>query len=93
MAVWIPRGECSPLALTFFGGELRMVAAADSQSKTAQVLIDDWIIFDAGTRLAKLLVELRAALERVLAQKMCVPSMQLSQNPVIQAVSNALAHG
>jgi len=84
--------ECTPLALAFFGGNLRMVPAADSPSGSAQVLIDGWITFDAGTRLANLLVGLRDALDHVVAQKFNSPSTPLASHPVMQAVCHALAN-
>ena len=77
--------DVSPLALVFFGSEVHATASN-------QITVDQWIRFEASSRLAHLLVGLRKALDVLVGRKLTDPSARFEAHPVMQAVMDALAH-
>ena len=74
----------SPLALLLFGGDVQV------HHEQGTVTIDKEISFEAPGRVAVLVRELRASLDKLLADKIQTPSLQISKHPVLEAIVNLI---
>jgi len=75
----------SQLALLLFGGQV--VVHHDKGTVT----IDGMITFDAPGRVAVLVRELRAELDKLLLQKIVDPALEIGSHPVLEAIINLIA--
>ena len=74
----------SPLALLLFGGEVQV------SHSSGTVTIDGQISFEAPGRVAVLVRELRAELDKLLAEKLADPSLEIGAHPVVKAIVNLI---
>ena len=75
----------SQLALLLFGGEVAV------HHDKGTVTIDGKITFDAHGRVAVLVRELRAELDKLLLRKISEPSLEIGSHPVLGAIINLIA--
>ncbi|KAK3252316.1 hypothetical protein CYMTET_38381 [Cymbomonas tetramitiformis] len=80
--------ECTmvpPYALLLFGGDIEVLHA------DGQVTVDRWVRFQAPARIAVLVRELRAEVDKLLVEKIRVPQLDLSAAPTLEAMLKLLA--
>ena len=74
----------SPLALLLFGGDVQV------HHDKGTVTIDKEIAFEAPGRVAVLVRELRASLDKLLRDKIAQPALEIGGHPVLAAIVNLI---
>lgn len=73
-----------PYALLLFGGKL------DVRHASNKIVIDGWMYFDAASVVGVVILELRRALEELLARKIERPEIDVSSSKLIDAITKLL---